>query len=82
MPDDAQQRALVRMVAAAIQGLHDQGVVHGALTPDACHWFAARNAIKLGSCGCWAMAGSTMPVRPAARYAPPEVCPLTAPPMV
>lgn len=73
MLEDAQQKALVRMLALAVKGLHERGVVHGALTPDACHWFGARNAIKLGGFGCWAMAGSPMPVRPALRYAPPEV---------
>ena len=72
-PDHAQCCALLRLVAAAVHSWHERGMVHGAVTPQACHWFGAHNAVKLGSLSAWACCNGFMPVRPDVHYAAPEV---------
>ena len=72
-PDHAQCCALLRLVAMAVHSWHERGMVHGAVTPQACHWFGAHNAVKLGSLSAWACCNGFMPVRPDVHYAAPEV---------
>ena len=71
-PDEVQQRAVLAMVARAVTGLHEAGLVHGALSPGAVLWFAADNAMKLADLAHACPPGQPLRVSPTLRHAAPE----------
>ena len=70
----SQKLAVFRMVARALAQFHAHGVVHGSLTPDNILWFATENTVKLSNFSFWGAVRASLPLHPALRYAPPEVC--------